>query len=51
MSSLGFILNFEAGQKVFGQPESKNVLRYNTKKPVRLSRSLKDIITKGGFEK
>ena len=47
----GVYPNFEAGKKVFGQPESKNVLRYNTKKPVRLSRSLKDIITKGGFEK
>ena len=46
----GVYPNFERANKVPGAPETSNVLRYNTKKPVKLSRSLKDILTKGGFE-
>ena len=47
----GVYPNFEAAKNLPGRPETKDVLRYNTKKPVRLSRSLIDILTKGGFEK
>jgi len=46
----GVYPNFEKANKAPGIPETSDVLRYNTKKPVRLSRSLKDILTKGGFE-
>ena len=47
----GVYPNFKADAKLPGSPESPDVLRYNTKKPVRLSRSIFDILTKGGFEK
>ena len=47
----GVYPNFEGGKKVAGLPDTSDILRYNTKKPVRLSRSIKDIISKGGFKK
>ncbi len=47
----GVYPNFEGGKKVTGLPDALDILRYNTKQPVRLSRSLKDIFFKGDFKK